>query len=135
MRRPIKIRRQSGHATIETALVMMIIVIAFIWILEVCMLMYTYTVIANSANEGARYAIVQTGLVANDARVLTRVHTYAETSLHNISAMTTTVDFPDGSNVPPNRVRVRVSYTYVPWLRNYIPTPAISAYAEARMVR
>lgn len=125
---------QRGQSLIETALVLVIIFIALVWILEVCMLMYTYTVIANAANEGARYAIVQQNIVVNDARVQNRVANFARTSLHDVSAITTTVELPDGTNVPPNRVRVKVTYTYVPWIRQYISTPTMHAYAEARMV-
>jgi Flp pilus assembly protein TadG len=126
--------RQSGQALIETSLMLVIVFVALVWILEVCMLMYTYTVIADAANEGARYAIVQQNIVADDARVQARVTSFARSSLHDVSAISTSVTLPDTTNIPPNRVRVTVTYTYVPWLRRYIPTPTMHAYAEARMV-
>lgn len=102
------------------------------WTFELGWIMYTYSVLADAANEGVRYSIVHSG--GDSAGTQTRVTTFAGTSLHNISALTTTVTFPDGSATPPNRVRVVVTYTYVPYLSNFINPPRIHAYAEGRML-
>ena len=63
-----------------------------------------------------------------------RVKTFAGTSLHNVNALSTSVTFPDGSATPPNRVRVAVTYTYIPWLSQFITTPTMHTYAEGRMI-
>lgn len=113
---------------------MMIVVIFTVvfWVFELGWLMYTYSVMADAANEGVRYAVVHSGGDSSGAQ--TRVATFAATSLHDVSALSTTVTFPDGNASPPNRVRVTVSYTYVPWLKGFINTPTMSTYAEGRMI-
>jgi hypothetical protein len=89
-------------------------------------------VLANAANEGVRYSIVHSG--GDPAGTQTTVQAFAATSLHDISAMSTSVTFPDGNAAAPNRVRVTVTYTFVPYLSNFINTPTVHAYAEGRMV-
>ena len=74
--------------------------------------MYTYSVMADAANEGVRYSNVPSGGDATGTQ--TRVAYVAATTLHDVSAMSTAVTFPDGSATPPNRVRVAVTYTFVP---------------------
>ena len=114
---------------------MMIVVIFMVvfWIFELGWLMYTYSVMADAANEGVRHAIVSSG--GDVAGTKSKVTTFARTSLHNVSALSTSVTFPDGSAQPPNRVRVTVTYTYVPWLSKFITTPTMNTFAEGRMVR
>jgi len=115
---------------------MMIVVIFMVvfWIFELGWLMYTYTVMADAANEGVRYAIVHSG--GDVAGTKARVKTFAQTSLHDVSAISTSVIFPDNNNTqPPHLVRVTVTYTYVPWLSHYISTPTMSTYSEGTMIR
>lgn len=102
------------------------------WVFEVGWLTYTHSVMADAANEGVRYAVVHSG--GDPAGTITRVKTFAATSLHDTRAISVTVNFPSGSAVPPNPVEVRVSYTYVPWLSGVINTPTMTAYAKGRMV-
>ncbi len=131
----IRRRRQRGQTTIEMALMVIIVLTVVFWIFEICNLIYTYTVISDAAHEGVRYAVVHTGVVANDPNVQARVQTFAGMSMHNVSAISTSVSFPDGSNTPPNRVRVTVSYAYVPYLSEFMSNPpTMSAYAEGRMI-
>jgi hypothetical protein len=54
--------------------------------------------------------------------------------MHDITKITVTVNDPDGSYNPPNRVSVQVSYTYVPSLKVFTTPPTLTAYAEGRMV-
>ena len=114
---------------------MMIVVIFTVvfWIFELGWMMYTYSVMADAANEGVRHAIVKSG--GDKAGTESTVKTFAQTSLHDVSALSPTGTFPDGSAAPPNRVRVTVTYTYVPWLNQFINTPTMSTYAEGRMIR
>jgi Flp pilus assembly protein TadG len=125
-------RRQRGASLLETAMMIVVIFTLVFWIFELGWVMYTYAVMADAANEGVRYAIVHSG--GDTAGTQSQVTTFARTSLHDVSALSTSVTFPDGSSAPPNRVRVTVTYTYVPWLSKFINTPTIRTYSEGRMV-
>jgi Flp pilus assembly protein TadG len=128
----IRSRLQRGQSLLETAMMIVVIFTVVFWIFELGWLMYTYAVMADAANEGVRYAIVHSG--GDVAGSQARVTTFARTSLHNVNALSTSVTFPDGSAAPPNLVRVTVTYTYVPWLSQFITTPTMHTYAEGRMI-
>ena len=102
------------------------------WVFELGWLMYTYSVLADAANEGVRYAMVHSG--GDPAGTQAKVKTFAATSLHNVSAISVSVTPPDGSYAPPNRVQVTVTYTYIPYLPKFITAPTMKSYAEGRMV-
>lgn len=112
----------------------MIIVIFTVvfWVFELGWLMYTYSVLADAVNEGVRYAVVHSG--GDPSGTQAKVKTFAGTSLHNVSAISVAVTFPDSSSSPPNRVRVTVTYLYIPWLPKFIPAPTMKTFAEGRMV-
>jgi Flp pilus assembly protein TadG len=112
-----------------------VIIIVVWWIVELCGMVYTYATIANAAQEGARYGVITSGVTADDSRVVARVKGFAGTSMHDVSQISVAVALPDGSATPPNRIRVTVSYTYVPWLNNIVNNPLVMrAYSEATMV-
>lgn len=113
---------------------MMIVVIFTIvfWVFELGWLMYTYTVMADAANEGVRYAIVHSG--DNTSAIQSDVTAFAQTSLHDVSGIAVSVSYPNGT-APPNTVTVTVTYTFVPWLSGYISTPTMQTFAEGRMIR
>ena len=125
-------RSERGQALIETALVIVLIFTIVFSIFEIGWLMYTYSVLADAANEGVRYAMVHSG--GDPSGTQTRVKTFAATSMHNVNTITIAETFPDGSAIPPNRVRVTVSYTYVPYLPKFIVAPTVHTFAEGRMV-
>src|SRR5450759_2379079 len=125
-------RGEAGQGLLEIAMLIVIIFTVVFWIFELSELMYTYSVLADAANEGVRYSIVHSG--GDVSGTQSKVLTFAQTSLHNVTAMNTAVTFPDGSSVPPNRVRVAVTYAYIPSLNNFIAAPTMKAYAEGRMV-
>ena len=128
-----RVRRQRGQATVETAVMIVLIITAIFSIFEICEVMYTYSVIADAANEGVRYAIVHSG--GDVSGTQTHVLSFAKLSMHDVSAITTAVTFPDSSSTPPSRVRVKVTYTYVPYLKVFfINPPRMTAVAEGRMV-
>lgn len=129
---PIRDHKQQGQSLLETALMIVVIFNVVFWVFEVGWLTYTHSVMADAANEGVRYAIVHSG--GDPAGTRSRVLTFAQTSLHNTSALSVTVNFPAGSAAPPNPVEVTVSYTYVPWLSGFINTPTMRAYAKGSMV-
>jgi Flp pilus assembly protein TadG len=125
-------REQDGGSLLETALVIPLIFAVVFWVFELSWLLFTYAVLANAANEGVRYSVVHSG--GDPSGVQTTVHNFAATSLHDISGISTSVTFPDGNSSPPSRVRVTVTYTYVPYLSHFINTPTVRTYAEGRMV-
>src|SRR5580765_1336632 len=125
-------RKQRGQSLLETAMMIVVIFTVVFWIFELGWLMYTYAVMADAANEGVRYAVVHSG--GDVAGTKAKVATFAQTSLHDVRGISTSVTFPDGNAVPPHHVVVTVTYTYVPWLNQFITTPTIKTYAEGRMI-
>jgi Flp pilus assembly protein TadG len=147
-------KRQEGQALIEFALSMVFIVLLFLAFIELVMLIYTYNVLADSAKEGVRYAIVHgtdldAGHCSGPGTTLTappvictdatgtNVHDvvtkYAGMSLHSPAGMNVTVSYVDSSSAPPNRVRVVVSYTYQPFF-GLVPKVPVNAAAEGRIM-
>ena len=125
-------RRQRGQSLVETALMIWVIITVVFSVFELGWLMYTYSVLADAANEGVRYAIVHSG--GDPAGTQAKVKAFASTSMHDVSAITVTVTSPDGTYAPPNRVRVTVTYTYIPFLPQFITAPTMHSFAEGRMV-
>ena len=125
-------RGQSGQALLETGLMIIVIFMVVFFVFEMGWLMYTYSVLADAANEGVRYAIVHSG--GDPAGTELKVRTFATTSMHNTSAMSVFVTAPDGNYTPPNHVRVTVTYIYIPFLPKFITARTMHAYAEGRMV-
>jgi Flp pilus assembly protein TadG len=131
----IKNRGEYGGSLLETAVMLTVIFAVVFWVVEVCGIMFTYSTIANAAEEGTRYGITRSGVVADDSRIITRVKNFAGISVHDVSQVSVSVTLPDGGSKPPNRIQVAVTYTYVPWLSHYVKNRLImTAYAEGRMV-
>ena len=142
-------RDDRGQAQVEFVLSIMFVMLLIFGMLELMLLVYTYSVLADSAKEGVRYAIVHgTGnssssgptcpCAAIDGAPGTGVvKTYAQYSFHDASKMTVTVTYPDTANPPanqaPNRVRVTVSYPYQPFFGMGWPTVTVNAAAEGRI--
>jgi len=125
-------RRQRGQSLVETALMIWVIITVVFSVFELGWLMYTYSVLADAANEGVRYAIVHSG--GDPAGTQAKVKAFASTSMHDVSAISVYVTSPDGTYAPPNRVRVTVTYTYIPFLPQFITAPTMHSFAEGRMV-
>lgn len=127
---------ESAQSLLETAFMLLVIFMVVFWIIEMCGMVYTYATIANAAEEGVRYGITKTGVVADDPRIVAQVTKFAGTSLHDVSRISVKVALPDvGGSTPPNRIQVTVSYPYVPWLNNILKDALVMhTYAEARMV-
>jgi TadE-like protein len=137
----IRLRSDRGQAIIEFALVIILLMIMVLVVIEMVLLIYTYNVVADSAKEGVRYAIVHganntlmvgpcpggvrcfkldgppapAGTAAEDpTNVYGVVKTYAQYSLHDTSGMTVTVTYPGGDATPANKTpnRVQVAVAY-----------------------
>jgi Flp pilus assembly protein TadG len=144
-------RKDTGQATIEFALTAVFVMVVLFGAIEMILLIYTYTVLADAAKEGVRYAVVHgTGVGASNCsgpggggvtcsdstatNVTTTVSNYTKLSFHDSTAMTVTPTYPDSSSVAPNRVRVTVTYVYQPFLRLSWNTMTVYAAAEGRIV-
>src|SRR5947208_7875446 len=114
----LRLQGQSGLALIESLLMLVVIITVVLWVFELGWLMYTYSVLADAANEGVRYSIVHSGGDVGGTEAT--VQSFASASLHDVSGISTSVTFPDGSVAPPNRVLVTVTYTYIPYLNGLI---------------
>src|SRR5206468_12425750 len=111
-------KREKGQAAVEFALMTVFLVVFVISLIEITMLVYTYIVLADSAKEGVRYAIVHgsqnvtasgptaatasappcTASSTNVGNVQTAVTNYAGASLHDKTQMTVNVCYFDGDN-------------------------------------
>jgi Flp pilus assembly protein TadG len=122
---------QSGQTIIEFALIFLLILTLIFMMIEGFSLIYTYTVLADAANEGLRYAIVNS---SNTSGAVAVAKQYAANSFHNTSAITVSVTC-GGSCAPPDTVTVLVTYTYLPWITWILPhAPTLHAYAQGRTV-
>lgn len=138
---------EDGQAAVEFALTIVFLVLFLAGFLEMVVLLYTYIVLADSAKEGVRYAVVHgslssacngpgdTGVTCDSgaAGVIAAVNNYASASMHSTGAMTVTPSYPDSSSKPPSRVRVVVSYPYQAFFGLGWPTVTVNAAAEGRI--
>lgn len=136
-------RKEQGQANVEFALSIMAVLLVVFFSWELLMAMYTMSVLADAAKEGVRYAIVHgsdngncSGPGCTDAsatNVKNVVTGFAQTSLHDVSAISVTVTYPDNSSTPPSRVVVVVAYTFVPYI-NVGFSPTLTTQAQGRIV-
>jgi Flp pilus assembly protein TadG len=125
-------QEERGQAQVEMALSLMTILVVLFMTIELSSAIYTYVVLSDAANEGLRYAIVNSS-DSGGAATRAKVVTYAANSLHDMSDMTVNVNYPDGQLVP-GRVQISVSYPYLPYLGFMGSPPTMHAYAEGRLV-
>jgi Flp pilus assembly protein TadG len=138
---------ESGSALLEFSLSVWMLLLTTFLIFEFCMTVYTYSVLGNAAREGVRYAVVHgtdSGSCsgpssgcgdASGGNVTSVVNGYAAVSFHDISRMTVTPSWPDGTSAPSSRVVVTISYPYIPYFQ--LPgfnAPSMKVSAEGRIV-
>jgi Flp pilus assembly protein TadG len=138
---------EQGLMLIEFSISIWILFLVTLLIFEFCMTLYTYSVLGNAAREGIRYAIVHgtdssscsgpsTGCAdSNGSNVSAVVNSYASISFHDISGITVTPSWPDGTSTPSSRVLITISYPYVPYMT--LPgfnSPQMQLTAEGRIV-
>jgi Flp pilus assembly protein TadG len=159
-----ELRSDRGQATVEFALVIIFLMITVLSILEMVLFMHTYNVLADSAKEGVRYAIVHgannsqasgptcpcadidgppapAGTPPGYGSGYGVVKTYAQYSLHDTTGMTVTVTYGPADtpavtplNKTPNRVQVVVAYPYQPIFGFSWPSVTVNAAAEGRIM-
>jgi hypothetical protein len=152
-RRPTwwRMRPGSDRGAIQIEFILSILTVVFVllgmW--ELIMVVHTMNVLSDAAKEGVRYAIVHGGGNANCSgpnpppsctspdptanNIVNLVKDYAKYCFLDISAITVTVTYPDGSIDAPSRVRVAVQYDFVPFTALPI-RPRLRAAAEGRVV-
>lgn len=138
-----------GQAQVEFILSILFVILTILGMFELILLVYTYNVLADSAKEGVRYAVVHgtdsaacsgpggNGVSCPDSvgsNVQTAVTNFARYSLHDTSAMTVTVTYPDSSSAAPSRVQVQITYPYQPFFGLGWPTVSVKAAAAGRIV-
>jgi Flp pilus assembly protein TadG len=156
------LRSDRGQAQVEFALVVIFLFILVLSILEMLFFMQTYNVLAESAKEWVRYAIIHgannsyaagptcpcakiDGLAGPSLAAAEDptnsygiVKTFAQYSLHDTTTMTVTVSYPGGDATPanktPNLVQVVVTYPYHPFFGLGWPTVTVNAAAEGRIM-
>jgi len=157
VRTPFRTRRPGRSRIGDRGAVQLEFILSFLTVMflifgmwEMIMVMHTMNVLSDAAKEGVRYAIVHggggstncsgpsppAGCTSPDpaaANVAAVVRDWAKLSLHDISAITITVTYPDGQIVSPSRVRVEVAYAFVPYTALNI-RPTLRAAAEGRIV-
>ncbi len=144
---PLIANDETGSMLLEFSLSMWMLVLMTFLIFEFCMTVYTYSVLGNAAREGIRYAVVHgtdSGLCSgpssgcgdsNGSNVTAVVNGYAGVCFHDISGMTITPSWPDGTSTPSSRVVITITYPYVPYLD--LPgfnAPTMQVTAEGRIV-
>lgn len=111
---------------IETTLAIMTVMTLMLGIVEVSMMTYTYSAVAEATHVGLRYAVMH-GADSSDcsgpstgcgdpaaANVAAQVTQYAGAFAANAQGLKVDVTYPDASSASPSRVVVAVSYTYQP---------------------
>jgi len=142
-------KNRSGQAMVEFLLSVLVLLIVVVGIIEMIGLIYTYTVLADAAKEGVRYAVVhgcdKDGSMCSGTCTLNpctdstadNVTAYARkflgASLHDPSAIPVTVSYPDGNSKSTSVVRVTISYPYQPLFGFSWPTLTVRAKAEGRI--
>jgi Flp pilus assembly protein TadG len=149
-----RLRKQRGATQVEFALTIFVVIIVALWMIEMIGFIYSYSVMADAAKEGVRYAVVRgcgtdsatcSGVCAapnactdsTGANVRARVLNYAGLTFHDVSNLDNTnvlVTYPDGPATSPNRVRVVVQYPFIPWFGRLGLRPTVRAAAEGRIV-
>jgi Flp pilus assembly pilin Flp len=151
---------EAGQAMVEYALVAVFLFVLFISIIQMILLMYAYTTLADAAKEGIRYAIVHgtgntncsgpgtTGPPAvtcpdntNYTNVKAAVTNFAGLSFQNITNSDVDVSYNPNSangaspcNVAGCMVQVTVHHTYTPFFGLSWPNVTIYAAAQGRIM-
>jgi hypothetical protein len=140
-------KHQDGQASIETIISLTVTFTLVFWLFELCMFAYTCSVLNDAVQEGVRYAIMHgtessicsgPDAVCPDqspyANVKAVVTNAASASLHNISAMTTTVTYSNSTAAIGNPVAVVIVYTYVPLLGFPALTKALTFTSQGNIL-
>jgi Flp pilus assembly protein TadG len=119
-------RKQGGQSLTEFALVLPVLMLLVIAVLDFGRAVYAYSVVANAAREGARFACV----APNDSAGAVAAATAAAIGL-DVARLTVTFSRPDSSSV-----RVLVSYDFqliTPLIANVLGGSGLTLRSTATM--
>lgn len=138
---------ERGSMLVEFSFSVWALFLVSFLIFEFCMMIYTYSVLANAAREGVRYAVVHGtdssscsgpsagcgDTTGNNVKAVVRG--YAAVSFHDLQLMNVAANWPDSAATPTSRVVVTISYPYLSYLN--LPgfdSPTMQITAEGRVV-
>jgi Flp pilus assembly protein TadG len=148
-------KRSTGQALVEFALSLTLLMLLMFSILELSIFIYTYSVVANAAKEGVRYAIVHgvnsgspsgpnppvaptsppcTASSTNVTNVVNQVKSFAGFTLLNTSNVNVFVCYLDGNNKLTSLVEVSANYPYHPIFGFNWPSVTLYANSAGRIV-
>ena len=140
------LREQRGSALIESAVGLSLLFMMVLGVTEASMMAYTYSVYADAARAGARYATIHgtssttcsgpsTGCGdSTAANVSSAVTAYVTGFTTEASDVNVSVSYPDSSSAPPSRVVVTVSYKYKSMFALPVTSQTFSASASGRIL-
>ena len=126
--------RQRGQAMVEFLISAILLMTTIFAVVQMIVYIYTYVSMAEAAKGGVRYAIVHgsnSGTPSgpgNTTNVENAVKFYAD-----YPGMTITVTYPDGTNAPPNNVRVVLTYPFSLFALGW-DLPSVEAAAQGRIL-
>lgn len=133
-------RDEQGQTLLEFAFSVLTLTLLIFAVFEISLMMYTYVTLGDAVQEGVRYAVVHGATSSNcsgpgcgdstGTNIVAAVDSVANVSFHNISRMTVTPSWPDGDAQPGHRVKVLLSYSYIPFIKipgDWAPTMQINA--------
>lgn len=134
----VRWKRNEGATMVEFSLVTILLVMVLLSLVEMGRLILVYTTMADAARAGVRYAMVHggersgsgssgpsgpaSGTSCTCPEVQTVVNAFAGAGMVNTANLTTTVTYPDASNVAGSHVSVTVQYTYDPLIAYFAPS-------------
>jgi len=141
---------ESGAVQIEFILSFLLIMFVIFGIWELVMVVHAMNVLSDAAKEGVRAAIVRgtknlggnaawdpipAGCPFGSDNIKCKVWDYARFTFHDLGPSTfdVVVSYPDGVTADGHRVRVVVSYEFVPYLALPI-RPRLQSAAEGRVI-
>ncbi len=125
-------KRQRGQSLVEFALVLPLLVLILMGILDFGRAFYAYSVVANSAREGARVGVVAPTTDA-EIRAAVRRFTIGLEAIPDAKIAIT----PSGTRVSGETIRVRVEYDFLavtPLIDSFLPGGRLTLFSSATMV-
>ncbi len=142
-----RLRSRAGQSLVEFSLVAVMLLIMFLFIVEMGRMVMVYTTVANAARAGERYAIVHgssraagttvdsaSGPAADPAQVLNVVRNFASAGLITTSRLVVHATYPGASNAPGQNVVVTAVYPYDPLTTYFSKTLRLGSSAQGVIV-
>lgn len=131
---------EQGQALVEAAIALPLVIAFALTMIELCLAMYSYCLISESAREGTRYAIV------HGASCMTATNTSCTATASSINSyvsglgwpnlgagtLTPATTFPDGNLNAGSRVQITVTYVF-PINLPFVPQNSISMSSSSVM--